>query len=183
VAVIERRKDDLFSIPSLVRVSDQLYQVIAEKVEERLGKYLRKITWEKLFLAASSWGEHLPETVIVRLRKKTIHLPMMIWEVEYPKMHIGEVTVSLHLPLYGPVREQTFLWSQLLSSIGVEDEARRLSLGIVKVNSELLLKVVISGEELPWPITLPPEKQTNGAGQKCFVTVREFRDEKYSIIR
>lgn len=179
--ILRRRGAVLDLLPrcwGLVKTSDLLYVAIAQEVEHRIGCVTRRLTWQKINQILMYW----PEVVSEKLCKQVLRLEVFVVDVQFPKDHIGEVSVLVRLPLCGPALHQEFIWSQLITMAkrrlpGVKLEGVRLDGG------GLRLEVLLTQSFLPIKVTLPASAQFHGNGQRCYVTQYEFVHDQFTAIR
>lgn len=152
MAIIARRRGDLFYGRGLVRVSDQLHDLVVDAIE-KLFPEIRKISRKMLEFLASSDG-------VVVIGKGKVVLDAVIDRID---SQTGQVLVRVGLPLYGRQSSVDLLLKDLID---------RLSIKSASVDGGRLSIEFSLDDDYPVEIVFP--KNGNGNGQKSFALLSEF---------
>jgi hypothetical protein len=166
---------------SLIAISDKLYNLIAEKLEEKIGEEVKKITQGKIkkiindpdfrkeFIEKSGFKKEVKFV----FRGSKLSLQFVVLDVSFTESHEGVIIVSLQLPLKGDNGQLKEAIRKIAQNVGLPEEVASLQYGIKT-------SVVLSGENLPHQISYP--FPFGGQGRMAFVTKEEYQTGKYSHV-
>ena len=170
MATIERRDENIieFFPLSLIAVSANLYNYIIGEIRKQYGEMIKQIT-EKMIKEKIHAVAGLSEVVFIS-RKRGLSLSVAVEDISFPPAYeYGIVSVCLLLPLYGKSAALKELIEKITDEIGLNN-----IIPCIQNENGLKVKIILSGEAMPYQLIPNPQFAFNGRAQKCFVTKKDL---------